>query len=47
MIRNNGHGFYVNADMERFGYRVLFLFAVMMVVIYGYFGNNVFIYAQF
>lgn len=47
VMRNNGYGFYVNMNMEHFGSRVLFLFTVMIIVIYGYFGNNVFIYAQF
>lgn len=46
-IRNKGHGFYVNMDLDRFGARVLFLFVALVTVIYGYFGNNVFIYAQF
>ena len=46
-IRNGMNGFYPKLDMDRFGVRVLFIFTALIVAIYGYFGNNVFIYAQF
>ena len=46
-IKNGGHGFYINMNLDRFGPAVLFITAILITVIFGYFGNNVFVYAQF
>ncbi|MCR5420111.1 MAG: hypothetical protein K6E98_03800, partial [Lachnospiraceae bacterium] len=46
-VKNQGHGFYVNLNLEGFWQRVVLIFVILLTVIYGYFGNNVFIYAQF
>ncbi len=46
-LKNRNQGFYVNLNLDMFKNRVLFLFVILTVIIYGYFGNNVFIYAQF
>ena len=45
--KNGGEGFYVNLNLDGFKERTAFLLVVLTVIIYGYFGNNVFIYAQF
>ncbi len=46
-VKNNMHGFYINMDLDRLAPKFVFLLMIAVVAIFGYFGNSVFIYAQY
>ncbi len=46
-FKNDGNGFYVTLNMEKFSSKIAFCFAIFLIVLLMYASNNPFIYANF